>query len=89
MPLPSPPTRRLNNAVNRQADNKASNELLIKGALCALIGVAVLVSPHLIVSPGVQGVVAKAALVGWFALALGVAFIGVAGWRRLHAEQKP
>ena len=88
MPLPSPPTRRLNNAANRQADHKADNELLLKGTLCALIGVAVLVSPSLIVSPAVQGVVAKAALVGWFALVLGLAFMGVVGWRRLRAAQK-
>ena len=82
MPLPSPPTRRLNNAANRQADHKANNDLLFKGVLCVLIGVSVLVSPHLIVSPGMQDVVAKAALVGWFALALGLVFFGVGALRR-------
>jgi hypothetical protein len=72
MPLPSPPIRR--------HSNKANNELLIKSALCILIGLAVLVSPHFIQSPGMQGIVAGAALVGWFALVLGLAFGGL--WLR-------
>ncbi len=89
MPLPTPPTRRPNNPASRQADDKASNELLFKGILCALIGVAVLVSPYFITSPGMQGIVAKASLVGWFALVLGGAFIGLYVWRRMAAPTKP
>ena len=75
MPLPPPPIRR--------QSNKTNNELLFKGILCALIGLAVLISPYFIKSPGMQGTVASASLVGWFALVLGVAFIGVYGRRRL------
>lgn len=55
--------------------NKANTELLQKGILCALIGLAVLISPYFIKSPGMQGIVAKASLVGWFALVLGCALL--------------
>jgi len=88
MPLPSPPTRRLNNVANRQADHQADKDLLLKGILCVLIGLSVLVSPYLIVSPGMRGIVATASLAGWLGLVLGCALIGVFGWRRLHAAKK-
>ncbi|MDP2257378.1 MAG: hypothetical protein Q8K05_15220 [Polaromonas sp.] len=89
MPLPEAPTRRPNNPTRRQADSKANNDVLIKGILCILIGLGVLVSPYFITSPGMQGIVAKTALVGWFSLVLGCAFIGVYIKRRLAAPQKP
>ena len=89
MPLPDAPTRRPNNPGNRQAHSKANNDLLIKGMLCALIGLGVLLAPYFISSPGMQGIVAKSALVGWFALVLGCAFIGVHVWRRVVAPAKP
>ncbi len=89
MPLPNAPTRRPNNPTTRQADKKANSDLLIKGVLCVLIGLGVLVSPHYITSPGMQGIVAKASLVGWFALVLGVAFTGLYVRRRLAASSKP
>ena len=88
MPLPIPPTRRPSTPASRQADNKANNELLFKGILCALIGLAVLTSPYFITSPGMQGIVAKSSLLGWFALVLGCAFIGVYIWRRMAAPTK-
>ncbi|MES2954158.1 MAG: hypothetical protein V4711_01820 [Pseudomonadota bacterium] len=81
MPLPPPPTRR--------HSNKANNELLFKGCLCALIGLSVLVSPHFIKSPGMQGIVAGASLVGWFALVLGLAFGGLYLKRRFASAQRP
>lgn len=89
MPLPNAPTRRPNNPNTRLADKKANNDLLIKGILCILIGLGVLVSPHYINSPGMQGIVAKASLVGWFALVLGVAFTGLYVRRRMTASSKP
>lgn len=88
MPLPIPPTRRPSTPASRQADNKANNELLFKGVLCALIGLAVLTSPYFITSPGMQGIVAKSSLVGWFALVLGCAFIGLYVRRRMAAPTK-
>ncbi|MGH6640534.1 MAG: hypothetical protein ACREBY_18280 [Polaromonas sp.] len=89
MPLPNAPTRKPNNPASRQASNKANNDLLIKGILCSLIGLGVLVSPYFITSPGMQGIVAKSALVGWFALVLGCAFIGLYVRRRMTAAKKP
>ncbi len=85
MPLPSPPTRRPSNPATRQADRKADNEMMFKGILCALIGLVVLLSPYVIHSPGMRGIVGKATLVGWFALVLGCAFIAVVVRRRLVA----
>lgn len=81
MPLPPPPIRR--------HSNKANNELLVKGLLCVLIGLAVLVSPYFITSPGMQGIVANSSLVGWFALVLGLGFIVVYVRRRLAGRTGP
>ena len=88
MPLPNAPTRRPNNSNTRLADKKANNDLLIKGILCILIGLGVLLSPHYIASPGMRDIVAQASLVGWFALVLGVAFTGLYVRRRMTAQGK-
>ena len=79
MPLPQAPTQK---PVNK-AHTKANNELAIKGILCILIGLGVVVSPYFITSPGMQGIVAKSAAVGWFALVLGLAFVGLYARRRM------
>lgn len=63
------------NAPSSQRSNKANSELLQKGILCALIGLTVLVSPYFIKSPGMQSIVARASLVGWFSLVLGCALV--------------
>ena len=63
---------------------KANNELAIKGILCILIGLGVVVSPYFIKSPGMQNIVAQSAVVGWFALALGLAFVGLYARRRFR-----
>lgn len=88
MPLPTAPTQKPNNN-NNSARSKANNELLFKGILCSLIGLGVLVSPYFISSPGMQGIVAKSALVGWFALVLGLAFVGLYVRRRMAGGTKP
>lgn len=88
MPLPNAPTRRPNNPNTRLADKKANSDLLLKGVLCVLIGLGVLVSPYFITSPGMQGIVAQASLVGWFALVLGCAFLGLYAKRRMSAPGK-
>lgn len=89
MPLPNAPTRRPNNSATRQADSKANSDLLVKGILCVLIGLGVLLAPYFVTSPGMQGIVAKASLVGWFALVLGIAFVGLYIRRRIAASVKP
>lgn len=59
---------------SRQRDKNA-NDLLIKGIVVALIGLAVLLAPYFSKSPEMQAILAGSALVGWFALVLGGAFI--------------
>ena len=85
MPMPSAPTQK---PINSPAKRKADNELALRGVLCTLIGLGVLVSPYFITSPGMQGIVAQSSLVGWFALVLGIAFLGLYARRRL-SESKP
>jgi hypothetical protein len=61
----------------------SANKLLLhKGVLCALIGLAVLISPHFIQSPALQQAVGGSSLVGWFSLVLGLAFVGQYLWQR-------
>ena len=78
MPLPQAPTQKSVGKIN----TKANNELAIKGILCIMIGLGVVVSPYFISSPGMQGIVANSAAVGWFALVLGFAFMGLYARRR-------
>ena len=80
MPLPHATTQK----PVKKTDTK-TNELAIKGIFCVLIGLGVVVSPYFITSPGMQGIVASSAAVGWFALVLGLAFIGVYARRRLKS----
>ncbi len=80
MPLPDAPTQKPNNS---NAKRKANNDLAIRGVLCTLIGLGVLISPHFITSPGMQDIVAQSSLVGWFALVLGIAFLGLYARRRM------
>lgn len=72
---------------SRQSDRRADSELLIKGMLLVLIGLGVLISPYFIESPGMQGFVAHASLVGWFALVLGAAFVVLYLVRRARQSQ--
>ena len=82
MPLPQAPTQKPTSKLN----TKANNELAIKGILCIMIGLGVVVSPYFITSPGMQSIVAQSALVGWFALVLGLAFVGLYVRRRMAAK---
>ena len=82
MPLPRPPTQAPTQQPNKKINTKANNELAIKGILCILIGLGVVLSPYFVTSPGMQGIVAKSAAVGWFALVLGLAFVGLYARRR-------
>ena len=80
MPLTPAPAQKPANKLNA----KANNELAIKGILCILIGLGVVVMPYFIKSPGMQNIVAQSAVVGWFALALGLAFVGLYARRRFR-----
>ena len=71
MPLPSAPQK-----------SKARNEILIKGLTIALIGVIILLAPVFKPASGIGQLFARSYLVGWFALVLGLAFIGQFLWGR-------
>jgi hypothetical protein len=60
---------------NTQINPKANTDLLYKGALCALIGLVVLISPSFMSSPEMRATVSEASLVGWFSTVLGGAFL--------------
>jgi hypothetical protein len=81
MPLLKTPTPQPHKKLNK-VSIKANNELAIKGILCILIGLGVVLSPYFITSSGMQDIVAKSAAVGWFALLLGLAFVGLYARRR-------
>ena len=82
MPPPQAPTEQPSKKLNPKVNTRANNELAIKGILCILIGLGVVVSPYFITSADMQGIVASSAAVGWFALVLGLAFIGLYARRR-------
>lgn len=77
--MPStPPTRR-----------NADKEMLFKGVTCALIGLVILLAPYVARSASVREMMGQAALVGWFALVLGLAFVVQWAVRRARARQRP
>ncbi len=84
MPLPSAPAPTPAQKPVNKVSVKANNELAIKGILCILIGLGVVVSPYFIKSPGMQSIVAQSAVVGWFAVALGLAFVSLYAKRRFN-----
>ena len=86
MPLPNAPTQKPAPGKAALASTKANNELAMKGILLTMIGLGVLISPYFITSPGMQNIVARSTLVGWFALVLGIAFVGVFFRRRMAAS---
>jgi hypothetical protein len=53
----------------------SDKDLLTKGLVIAFIGAAVLLAPYFVTSPAMHDVIAQSALVGWFALVLGGAFV--------------
>ena len=54
---------------------KQDTDVLFKGIVCAMIGAIILLAPYFARSPSVQEMMNQAHIVGWFALALGVAFL--------------
>lgn len=67
---------------------KENTDLLQRGILCTLIGLAVLISPSFMAPTGMREAIAGSSLVGWFALVLGVAFLGLYVRRRASAGKK-
>jgi len=56
---------------------KDNAQFLPRGLACIVIGVAVLLAPRFLQSPGYREMFAGAWLVGWFAIVLGAALIVV------------
>ena len=67
---------------------KADKELLFKSVTLALIGLVILLAPYVARSSSVRGLMTQAALVGWFALVLGIAFGVQYGLRRAKAGRR-
>ena len=67
---------------------KADKELLFKGVTLALIGLVILLAPYMARSTSVRDLMGQVALVGWFALVLGIAFGVQYGLRRAKAGRR-
>lgn len=78
MPVTPPTSRR----------NPTANDVLVKGVILALIGLVLLVAPHFMGSTSLRDLFTQANVVGWFALALGLAFLAKDGLRRLRASRR-
>ena len=61
--------------------HKPQVDLAWKGALCTLIGLLVLLAPQFMAASPMRDTIAQSAPVGWFALVLGLAFLGQLLWR--------
>ncbi len=61
---------------------KDRDQMLLRGAVIALIGAVVLLGPYVLRSQDLRDLLGGAQVVGWFALALGVAMMAVALLRR-------
>jgi uncharacterized membrane protein HdeD (DUF308 family) len=81
MPPPAPPP-------SKAAAIKANKELLFKSVTLALIGLVILLAPYVARSTSVRELMSQAALVGWFALVLGIAFGVQYGMRRAKAGRR-
>ena len=81
--MPAPP-----DTPRKATASKADKELLFKGVTCALIGLVILVAPFVARSASVRELMGQAALVGWFALVLGIAFGVQYGLRRAQAGRR-
>jgi hypothetical protein len=66
--------------------NNNKDQMLLRGGAVTLIGVVVLLGPHVLYISGWRDILAGAQLVGWFALVLGVAMIGVDLVRRVRGR---
>ena len=69
----------------KAAASKADKEVLFKSVTLTLIGLVILLAPYVARSTSVRDLMSQAALVGWFALVLGIAFGVQYGMRRAKA----
>lgn len=69
----------------KSRQRKEHSELLFKGVTCAIIGAVILLAPYYARSLSVRDLMQQATLVGWFALVLGLAFMGRYALQRLRS----
>lgn len=72
-----------------RTSRKENTDVLQRGIMCTLIGLAVLIAPSFMAPSGMRDMVAQSYLVGWFALVLGVAFLGLYLRRLALAKKQP
>lgn len=65
--------------------DKTRHDMAWRGGLCTAIGLIVLLAPMFMAATPLRDTLAQSALVGWFALVLGLAFIGQYLWHRRKA----
>jgi hypothetical protein len=80
---------RSRHAMNTRPSRKQNTDVLQRGIMCTLIGLAVLLGPTFMAPSGMRDMVAQSSLVGWFALVLGVAFLGLYLRRLAIAKKQP
>ncbi|MFE8646763.1 hypothetical protein ACFX58_16930 [Sphingomonas sp. NCPPB 2930] len=61
--------------------NMPARHLLLRGIACAAIGVAILVAPPYMRSDGLRAAVQGSAMVGWLAIAVGIALVGYGAYK--------
>lgn len=67
----------------KKIDNDKKDQMLMRGLIVVMIGAAVLLGPYILRSQDLRDLLRGAYLVGWFALVLGLAMIGVDLMRRM------
>jgi hypothetical protein len=61
-----------------------NDQMLLRGGIVTLIGAVILLGPHILRSQDLRELLRGAYVVGWFALVLGLAMIGVDLVRRFR-----
>lgn len=75
--------------MSNRNSRKENTDVLQRGIMCTLIGLAVLLGPSFMAPSGMREMVAQSSLVGWFALVLGVAFLALYLRRLAIAKKQP
>lgn len=68
--------------------NMPARHLLLRGIACAAIGAAILVAPPYIRSEELRAAVQGSAMVGWLAIAVGIALVGYGAYKGRAAPAK-
>ena len=64
-----------------------ASDMLVRGVILAFIGLILLIGPRFMGATALRELFLQASVVGWFALALGAAFIVRDGLRRMRGRK--